>query len=107
MTSDPRVHGRDSKNWMVVDCGDAVAHFMLPETREFYNIESLWTNMDIGEWIEGEEERTKRQQGQQLKLHEQAHQQQVIKPTRVFIGRQPRRDQQQDNRRPLDARYVE
>jgi len=37
------VEGQDCHDWMVVDIGNIVVHFMLPETREHYQLESLWS----------------------------------------------------------------
>lgn len=38
-----RIEGKDSEDWMCIDFGSMVCHFMLPETREIYELEKLWT----------------------------------------------------------------
>ena len=35
--------GEDTSDWVLVDFGDIIVHIMLPETREFYDLERLWT----------------------------------------------------------------
>ncbi|XP_074057897.1 uncharacterized protein LOC141498591 [Macrotis lagotis] len=38
-----RIEGKDADDWLCVDFGIMVIHFMLPETRETYELEKLWT----------------------------------------------------------------
>ena len=37
------VEGYAEARWVLVDYGDIVVHVFAPEEREFYDIESLWT----------------------------------------------------------------
>ncbi|MGB5326168.1 MAG: ribosome silencing factor [Pseudomonadales bacterium] len=37
------VEGADVAEWILVDFGDVIVHLMLPHTRAFYDLESLWT----------------------------------------------------------------
>ncbi|XP_069318214.1 mitochondrial assembly of ribosomal large subunit protein 1 [Eulemur rufifrons] len=38
-----KIEGKDTDDWLCVDFGSMVLHLMLPETREIYELEKLWT----------------------------------------------------------------
>jgi len=40
--SKPRIEGEDNGEWIIVDCGAAVAHIMQPAIRQYYHLEDLW-----------------------------------------------------------------
>ncbi len=43
----PRVEGEDNGEWIIVDCGAAVAHVMQPNIRSYYNLEELWGDKPV------------------------------------------------------------
>ena len=38
----PRIEGEDNGEWIIVDCGAAVAHIMQPAIRGYYQLEDIW-----------------------------------------------------------------
>lgn len=39
-----RIEGYQSANWIVLDYGDVVVHVFYEETRNYYNLEKLWSD---------------------------------------------------------------
>jgi ribosome-associated protein len=37
-----RTEGEDNGEWIIVDCGAAVAHIMQPGIRDYYHLEEIW-----------------------------------------------------------------
>lgn len=40
--------------WIIIDYGSVIVHIFQPETREFYNLEELWSDGTITEFPEDE-----------------------------------------------------
>jgi ribosome-associated protein len=43
----PRIEGEENGEWIIVDCGAAVAHIMQPTIRQYYHLEELWGEKPI------------------------------------------------------------
>lgn len=56
MGREPRqVQGNNGSNWIVLDYSDVVIHIFYKETRDFYNLERLWSDgkeIDIKKYLE-------------------------------------------------------
>lgn len=39
--------GYKNSQWIIIDYGDTMVHVFLPEFREFYNLEDLWSDAKI------------------------------------------------------------
>jgi ribosome-associated protein len=43
----PRIEGEENGEWIIVDCGAAVAHIMQPAIRQYYHLEEIWGEKPI------------------------------------------------------------
>ncbi|MBC5764522.1 ribosome silencing factor [Ramlibacter albus] len=43
----PRIEGAENGEWIIVDCGPAVAHIMQPAIRQYYHLEEIWGEKPI------------------------------------------------------------
>jgi len=48
------VEGAENGEWIIVDCGAAVAHIMQPAIRDYYRLEELWGDKPVKMKIDGE-----------------------------------------------------
>ncbi len=49
-----RTEGEDNGEWIIVDCGAAVAHIMQPSIRQYYNLEEIWGDKPVKVKLAGE-----------------------------------------------------
>jgi ribosome-associated protein len=42
-----RTEGEENGEWIIVDCGAAVAHIMQPAVREYYHLEEIWGGKNV------------------------------------------------------------
>jgi ribosome-associated protein len=47
-----RVEGLDDLHWVLLDYGDFVVHVFLEETRHYYDLERLWSDVPTVTWQE-------------------------------------------------------
>lgn len=50
-----QVQGNNGSNWIILDYSDVVIHIFYKETRNFYNLERLWSDgedIDISKYID-------------------------------------------------------
>ena len=47
-----RVEGLDDLKWVLLDYGDFVVHVFLDETRKYYELERLWSDVPRVAWAE-------------------------------------------------------
>jgi ribosome-associated protein len=43
----PRIEGEGNGEWIIVDCGAAVAHIMQPAIRQYYHLEEIWGDKPV------------------------------------------------------------
>jgi ribosome-associated protein len=48
------VEGADNGEWIIVDCGAAVAHIMQPAIRDYYRLEEIWGEKPVRMKIDGD-----------------------------------------------------
>jgi ribosome-associated protein len=42
----PKVEGKNSKSWVLIDCGDVIVNVFTREERDFYNMEKMWVGTE-------------------------------------------------------------
>ncbi len=46
-----RVEGLDDARWVLLDYGDFVVHVFLTEVRRYYDLERLWADAPVIDWV--------------------------------------------------------
>ncbi len=41
------IDGQNSAQWVAIDYADVLVHVFLPETRKYYNLETLWADAEL------------------------------------------------------------
>jgi len=49
----PRLEGEVNGEWIIVDCGAAVAHVMQPAIRDYYHLEEIWGDKPVKMKLDG------------------------------------------------------
>jgi len=52
LTMPSHVEGSQNAKWVLMDYFNTIVHVFYPETREFYDIEQLWSDADFTEFAE-------------------------------------------------------
>lgn len=42
-----KMEGTAQADWVAIDAGDVIVHLFRPEVREFYNLEKMWSPMQV------------------------------------------------------------
>ena len=64
----PRIEGEDNGEWIIIDCGQAVAHVMQPVIRQYYRLEEIWGRQARAPEVGGREgDRSPRGRGRQAR----------------------------------------
>jgi ribosome-associated protein len=62
----PRSEGEDNGEWIIVDCGAAVAHIMQPAIRDYYRLEEIWGDKPVSMRIASQKGLPKASEGEGL-----------------------------------------
>jgi ribosome-associated protein len=44
------IEGQSEASWILLDYGDVIVHVLLPQEREFYNLEAFWGHAERIDW---------------------------------------------------------
>ncbi|MFI5046129.1 MAG: ribosome silencing factor [Acidimicrobiia bacterium] len=45
------VEGLDDASWVLMDFGDVIVHVFLVETRAYYDLDGLWSDAPVEDWL--------------------------------------------------------